>query len=240
LLEQFDTNSYEQVTAFATLLEDGDSMVRARALDAARQFSDPDKRNTLPLLKGLLDPQRESRAENRAAVVRLLGSMKQEATQTLPSLGNAAANDPDAKVRAAALVAIAQLDKPEFGVPILGKGLADTDASVRLVAAARLRQLGSAAAPVAKELAGVLADSSGDVAEAAAEALIRVGPAAVEPLAGQLSSKTASARKLSLACLARIGPAAKSAVPQIEKCKQDADPQVRQLAEAAVKRIAGQ
>ena len=109
---------------------------------------------------------------------------------------------------------------------------------MRLVAAARVRQLGPAAAPAANDLAATLADSNTGVAEAAADALIRIGPPAVEPLAGQLAASNIEARKLALACLAKLGPAAKPAAGQIEKLKQDLDPQVRQLAEAALKRLA--
>src|SRR5207247_11330217 len=106
------------------------------------------------------------------------------------------------KARGAALAAIPQIAEPRDAVSPLTKGLADKDGAVRLVAAARLRQFGSSAAPAAKELAAALADQNTAVAEAAAEALCRVGPAAMEPLAGQLSSKTISARKLPLVCLA--------------------------------------
>jgi len=69
---------------------------------------------------------------------------------------------------------------------------------------------------------------------------VRIGPGAIEPLTGELSSKNAVARKLALACLVRIGRVPKAAAPQIEKLKQDADPQVRQLAETALKNLAGQ
>ncbi len=240
LLPLFDPNDSNQVTAFASLLDDTDRMVRARALDAVRQSSHADQLAALPRLSPLLDAKREDRAENRAAIARLCGSLKQEAAAVLPALESAAASDPDAKVRSAALVAIVQIAEPQAAVPPLTKGLADKDAAVRLVAAARLRQLGSAAAPAAKELAAVLGDQNNDTAEAAAEALIRIGAPAVEPVSGQLSSKNVSARKLALVCLARIGPAAKSAAPQIEKLKQDPDSQVRQLANAAIKQLSGQ
>src|SRR5262245_17678511 len=240
LLGLFDPNDSNQVSAFGGLLDDSDRMVRARALDAVRQCSHADQRAMLPRLSALLDANREDRAENRVAIARLCGSLKQEASDSLPALQTAAAGDPDAKVRSAALAAIGQIAEPQAAVAPLMKGLADKDAAVRLVGAARLRQLGSAAAPAARELASTLADSNNDVAEAAAEALIRIGSAAVEPVAGQLSSKTASARKLALVCLARIGPAAKSTVPQIEKLKQDPDSQVRQLANAALKQLSGQ
>src|SRR5205814_10031758 len=115
------------------------------------------------------------------------------------------------------------------------KGRADKASAVRLVAAARLRQLGPAAAPAASELAATLADSKTEVAEAAGEALIQIGAPAVNPLTEQLSSSSASARKLALICLTKLAPAAKSAKSAIDKCKQDADPQVRRLAEAARK-----
>jgi hypothetical protein len=103
----------------------------------------------------------------------------------------------------------------------------------------RLKQFGAQAAPAAQELAAALADANTDFAEGAAEASIVIGGPAVEPLAAQLRASSLSARKLALACLAKIGPAAKTAVPKIEACRQDADPQVRQLAETALTRIRG-
>ena len=187
----------------------------------------------------MLDPQREGRAENRAAVARLCGALKSAAAESLPAIESAAATDPDAKVRAACLAAGAQILAPEPSVAFLKKSLADREAAVRLVAAARLRQLGPAAAPGAKELADILADSDPGVAEAAAEALIRIGSPAVEPLAAQLVSGSTPARRLALACLAKLGPLARPVADQIEKCTQDPDPQVRQLAEAALMRLAG-
>jgi HEAT repeat protein len=122
----------------------------------------------------------------------------------------------------------------------LKKVLGDKEDSVRLVAAARLRQLGVNAAPAATELAASLGDSNKDVAEAAAEALIRVGPRAVEPLAIQLAAKSVAAKKLALACLIKLGPAAKPAAARIEKCKQDSDAEVRQLADVALKSFGSQ
>src|SRR5262245_51877878 len=240
LLGLFDPNDSMQVSAFAGLLDDADRMVRARALDAVRQCSHADQLAMLPRLSVLLDANREDRTENRVAVARLCGSLKQEASDSLPALQTVAAGDPDAKVRSAALAAIVQIAEPQAGLAPLTKGLADKDAAVRLVAAARLRQLGSTAAPAANELAATLADSNNDVAEAAAEALIRIGSAAVEPVAGQLSSKSASGRKLAVVCLALIWPSVQSTVPQIEKLKQDPDSQVRQLANAALKQLSGQ
>jgi hypothetical protein len=238
LLTQFDPRLSDQVTAFSGLLDDSDSMVRARGLDAVRQSSRDDQIALAPRLAEMLDPGREDRADNRVAVARLCGALKTGASKALPALESAAGSDPEANVRSASLVAIAQIADAPQAATIAAKSLRDREPPVRLVAAARLRQLGPAAAPAAKELAAALADSNSGVAEAAAEALIRIGPPAVEPLTGQLSASSINARKLALACLAKLGPAAKPAAGQIEKLKQDLDPQVRQLAEAALKRLA--
>jgi hypothetical protein len=213
-------------------------MVRARALDAVRLSSRDDQVPLVPRLAAMLDPSREDRADNRIAVARLCGALRSGAAKALPALESSAGSDPDTNVRSATLVAIAQIAEPQQAATILAKSLRDREPPVRLVAAARLRQLGPVAAPAAKELATALADSNAGVAEAAAEALIRIGPPAVEPLAGQLAASNIEARKLALACLAKLGPAAKPAAGQIEKLKQDLDPQVRQLAEAALKRLA--
>jgi hypothetical protein len=239
LLSQFDPANGEQVAAFTALLGDSDRMVRARALDAAKQFSKEDQIASLPRLAAMLDAAREERADNRAAIARLCGALKGDAAAALPELERAAADDPDARVRAATLVAISQIAEPPQAVPLLAKGLADKEASVRLVAAARLRQLGPAASGAANPLAAALADSGADVAEAAAEALARIGGPAVEPAAGQLSSTSAQARRLGLACLLKIGRPVPSSSVKIEKLKQDPDPQVRQLAEAASQRLTG-
>jgi HEAT repeat protein len=239
LLGQFSPGSADQVAAFTHLLDDNDRSIRNLALNAAKQFRQADQIAAVPRLTAMLDPQREDKPENRTAVVRLFGSLKASAAEALSSLSATAASDPDAKVRAAALAAISQVAAPGGAVSPLAKGLSDSQPQVRVVAAARLRQLGPAAAAAAAELAAALGDADQSVADAAAEALLRIGPAAVDPLAAQLSSSSLPARKMALACLAKIGPPAGSATQQIEKCKQDADPQVRQLAEAALRRITG-
>lgn len=237
LLPLVDPGSSEHVQAFTALLSDSDRLVRARGIDAVRKFSAVDQLRALPQLATLLDPRHEDRPENRAAAVRLIGSLKQAAAEALPSVLTAASADPDDKVRSAALATATSLSTSAKVTEALGKALADTNESVRLAAVSRLRQLGPAAAPAAASLASALGDSSSDISEAAAETLIRIGAPAVEPLASQLSSDKAQAKKLALAVLIRIGPPAKAAAAAIEKCRQDSDPQVKQLAETALRRL---
>jgi HEAT repeat protein len=237
LLPLFDPGNREQAAVFTTLLDDRDRMVRARAIDAVRQFSKPDQLSTLPKLIPLLDAEHEDRPENRAAVARLCGSLKRAAEPATAALASAARYDPDAKVRAAALAAAVSVATTAPVMQALRQGLTDSEPAVRLVAASRLRQLGATATSLAPDLAKTLSDADQDVAENAAEALIAIGTPAVESLAAQLSAGNPSAKKLALAAMATLGPVAKSALPAIEKCRQDTDPQVRQLAEAALKRV---
>jgi len=239
LLGEFNPANRDQVAAMSALLDDADRTVRGIGLSTVKQMQSADQIAAVPRLAKMLDPAREDRAANRAAIARLIGTLKQGGAAGLPALVATAAGDSDAAVRSASLMAISQVAAPEQAVTPLVKALADKETAPRIVAAARLRQLGAAAAPAAKELAAALSDSEARVAEAAAEALIGIGGPAVEALAGQLSSDSANVRKLALACLAKIGPPAKSAASAIEKCQQDPDSQVRQLAEAALRRISG-
>ena len=156
LLSQFDPANSEQVAAFTALLGDSDRMVRTRALDAAKQFSKEDQIASLPRLAAMLDPARGASRKSGRRSSGCADALKKDAATALPELESAAAGDPDARVRAAALVAISQIAEPPQAVPLLAKGLADKEASVRLVAAARLRQLGPAAAGAANELAAAL------------------------------------------------------------------------------------
>jgi hypothetical protein len=119
----------------------------------------------------------------------------------------------------------------------VANGLGVADPAVRLVAAAKLRSFGGSAAPAAKQLAAALADSDERVRDNAADALIVIGAPAALPIIPQLTGQNTDAKKLALACLAKIGPPAKAALPAIEKCKSDADPEVKKLAEIAAQRV---
>jgi HEAT repeat protein len=237
LVDRFDPNKPEHVDAFAKALADSDRTVRGMALTAAKRMRPEDQLAAAPQLAALLDPPREDNPDNRASAARLLGSLKSHAADEADKLAAAAQGDPEAKVRSACYLALVQIVPPERLVEPLVHGLADKDAAVRLVAAARLRSLGSAAAPAVKGLAAALEDADGRVSNAAAEALVNIGKDAVGPVAEKLASQKVQARRLALACLAKIGPEAASALPAVEKCLQDSDAQVKELAAAAIARI---
>ncbi len=237
LLGEFNPNAPEQVDAFLRRLQDEEPLVRGIAVQAVQQMRQADVAASQALLTEVLSPEREPSADQRIAVIRVLQRLKSQAADSAGSLSKTAHSDPEAKVRAAALVALAQVAPAAEVVPAAQKSLSDDDASVRLVAAARLRQLGKEAAPAADSLSEALNDTDERVRTAAAEALVRLGPAAVPALVKQLEAPSAATRQLAVACLSRLGPAAKEALPALKKCLEDKDETVRKLAQIAIAKI---
>jgi HEAT repeat protein len=239
LLAKFNADDEKQVAGYTALLDDQEPFLRSLGMQAVRKMLKADQAAAVPRLAKMLTAKQEPSAENRAALARLLGSLKEDAAPALAALTAGAKDDESPKVRAAYLVAVSQIAAPTEALPPFRQGLSDPDASVRLVAAARLRQLGRDAAPAAEDLAHTLEDADPRVRESAAEALTQIGPAAVEPLIKHVDSKTAHTRQLAIACLGKLGSAAKPAISQIEKHLTDADPEVRKVAEAVVRILKG-
>jgi HEAT repeat protein len=237
LLGKFDSSSREHVAAFTKALDDSDATIRGIGLSAVRQMDATDIASATPQLLTMFDPKHETKPENRAAMARFAGSLGQKGLPFARGVAKSAVNDPDERVRAAAMFAITQIGKPEDYLPTVQKGLADKHAAVRLVAAGRLRALGMQAKPAADELGKALADEDERVRTAAAEALVRVGVLAVPVLGEQLSSQDVNARKLALACLSSLGTAAKSELAKIEKLQQDQDADVREAAKVLAGRL---
>jgi HEAT repeat protein len=182
----------------------------------------------------------ELTTENRAGIARLLGRLKKDAQEAEEPLAQAARSDKQARVRAACLVALWQIASPEANLPRFRAGLQDADASVRVVAAARLREMGPDAAAAAESLARSLEDGDERVREAAAEALIRIGEPAVKDLIRELSVESAAARRWAVFALAKLGPVAKPALADLEKVsnnEREAE-ETRKMADLAAKRLA--
>ena len=239
LLASFNPDDKNQVAGYLGLLDDSEPFLRSLGLQAVRKMTKADQDVAVPRLAKMLAATQEPSDENRAALARLLGSFKQDAAGALEALTSGAKEDASPKVRGAYLMAISQIASPGDALPSFRQGLSDPDAAVRLVAAARLRQLGKDAAPAAEELAQGLQDADPRVREAVAEALAMLGSAAVEPVCKHLDSKAAHTRQLAIACLGKLGPAAKSALPLVEKHLTDSDPEVKQVAEAVARILKG-
>ena len=235
LLAKFNPEDPKQVAGYSGLLEDPEPFLRTLGFQAVRKMKKSDQAAAVPRLAKMLTPEQEASPENRASLARLLGRFKQDAAPALEALTMGASDDKNPKVRGAYLVAISQIASPTDALPAFRQGLTDSDPAVRLVAAARLRQLGKDAAPAAEELAQALEDEDPRVREAAAESLAMLSTAAVEPLSKHVDSKSPYTRQLAIACLGKIGPDAKSALPLVEKHLADEDAEVQRIAEAVVR-----
>lgn len=239
LLANFNPDSEQQVAGYTGLLDDSEPFLRSLGLQAVRKMAKSGQAAAVPRLAKMLVAKQEPSDENRAALARLLGSFREDAAPALKALALGSKEDPSPKVRGAYLVAISQIASPAEGLSAFRQGLSDQDAAVRLVAAARLRQLGKDAIPAVEDLAQRLEDSDPRVREAAAEALAMLGSAAVEPVSKHLNAKSAHSRQLAIACLGKLGAAAKSALPLVKKHLADEDPEVKNVAEAVVRILEG-
>lgn len=235
LLNQFDPDQPAEQQALAALIADPDEAVRGIALQAAWKFREGDRRSAAITWASRLNPKDEPKPEHRASLARFIAGIKSEAAAAAPQLQTAVESDPDPRVRGAALVALAETATPEIVISGCQTALADELPSVRIVAAARLRKLGAAAAPAKKELAAALADADSAVRLAAAETLVKIGAPAVAEVAAQLKSEQAETRKLAVACLASLGPAAKTAAPALRPLLADPVAQIRTAAEQALR-----
>lgn len=145
-------------------------------------------------------------AVHRARAAEALGEMMEPMMRT--RLQTAATGDADATVRASAVRALGRLNHPA-GIPTLVEAMRDTDRGVRLAAVTQVRFVNFFRSYDA--LAGLLADSDGDVRREAALALAMFGAearSAAIPLAGLLrSDPDANVRQAAAYALGRIGGA---------------------------------
>jgi HEAT repeat protein len=118
----------------------------------------------------------------------------------------------------------------------------DEDIEVCQSIATALGRLGSDAAPAVPTLAAFMGNAELSSKDDAIEALGAIGPAAkdaVPQLTKELDDADADTRKITVAALGRIGPAAKAALPRLRQlADRDPDENVREAAQAAVRRIA--
>jgi HEAT repeat protein len=139
-----------------------------------------------------------------------------------PSLLAVACNG-NADQRWWAVRALAHCGTPN-ALPVLATMLTNEDAALRVVAAMSLgalsTRLGAVLTPHLSELAVRLADEEGAVRQAAADALVQCGDAAVEPLVGVLRfSDHQGARSRAAYALRKIGTPA--TVPALFRCLND-------------------
>lgn len=153
----------------------------------------------------------------------------------------AAASDPDARIRAAALGSLVSVRAPsDTLVARVDAGLKDPSPIVRATAAQLVPHLGNDAPQVAAPLLAALNDQDENVRISAAQVLGSIGAAAqpaVKTLVDLLPNADAPARVRMLGVLGLLGEPAKPALPQVKSYLENSDPAVRAAALAAYGRL---
>lgn len=235
LIDRFEPNDPRHVEAFLAATADRDATISLMALQGVTRLPEDVLVSSLPRLTSQLGAS-PATPSHRAAVARLIGNLGPAARTAFDAVAKSARGDAEPSVRSASLMAASKIGAPEQLVPVLREVLkSDREARVRVVAAARLRELGLAAAPAAPELAAALADES-TVRDAAVRALPVLGAGAVAAVVTQLDAKEATTRRWALVVLAQFGDAAREAKPAIERRRSDPDEEVRMLAERILAR----
>jgi HEAT repeat protein len=223
--------------AFLGALGDEDSKVRELALQMVARMPVQTVQPAIGQLVRMLDASVEEE-RNRATVARFLGRLKIEWQLVLPALIKSVKQDPSVSVRKASLFGVSRIALPKEAVPVYRHILSqDKDVGVRRAAALHLGRLGPEAAAACGELGVALTAEDDELSDTAAAALTRIGSKAVPELIEQVSSSVPRARRLAIYSLGVLGAPAKSAIPALKQCLKDPDPEVRQLAEMALRSL---
>jgi hypothetical protein len=184
----------------------------------------------------------EARPEERAGLLRQIGSFGPDASPAIKLLTDSLTSD-NPEVRAAACWAFSQMGgNAAPAAQALGKLLQNEDATTRLAAALALRDLGPPAAVVLPALIAALSDVTPTTRFVAAAALAHMGsvavpaiPALVERL--QVPNEEVRILRNVAQALGMIGPPAASAIPSLQNVRKQIG--VREEADQAILRIQG-
>lgn len=212
----------------------------------------PDADTVLPTLVEML---RNENPEVRIAAANVLAEFGPQAKAAAPALTNMR-NDKDERVRTQTAVALWKIDQQaEPAVSVLAEQLEKNDPQMCIFAARMLSEIGPPAEKAAPALIQVMRKRNepkdemekmrqqrflNNVRPIAAEALTKIGPAAVPFLIDALGDEDPGVCRFAASALAASGPDAKAALPQLTKLLESENPNLRTEAACAVWRIAKQ
>lgn len=203
-----------------------------------------DEKGAAALSKALADGDIRVRRTAALALAKL-GPLLREVggKELLPTLTKLL-QDRDASLRRAAAMALVQYEaESATELATLAKGLKDTDAIVRGMIVERIARSSNETAPdelrdqVVTHLVAALRDADRRVQFVAARALVEEAGRAVEPLTKVIMSGAVSQRVWAAIVLGEIGAAAADAAPALQKMARDTNPQARQAALTALRKI---
>jgi HEAT repeat protein len=237
------------------------------ALEKALKDKDPEVRYAAVLALGAILPEGKAAVDGLAhALADPDWFVRLTAAQSLQKFGAKAkaaeaalvqAMDPSDAVKdfrpircGAAMVALAKIDPNskhlEAGVELVVEKLlnygADDSDGARVVGAEMLGECGPLARSAVPALQKRLTDPQDEVRVATAEALLKIDPethgkAAMAVLLGELKNRDVLLRILTAEALGRLGSRAREAEAALEAVQKDPEPEVRQAAGLALKKI---
>jgi HEAT repeat protein len=165
-----------------------------------------------------------------------MGIVASEARETLIAM----ANDKDAEVREAVMFSLPRISKKmdyKAVVPVLIKGLRDSNLPVREMAVTSLGELGPPAKEAVPPLIALAGDKNPLLRMTLIRSIARIGVDAVPDLIEATKDKSPITRSTVVNALGNIGPDAKAAVPALITTLQDEQFYVREAATIALGNI---
>ena len=217
-------------------LDDEDQIVREKALLAAAQLGDAATAAVNVIRKQLFD---DSEAVKIAALESLarIGESASSAFEDVSELGG----DASSTVRMAVMKSLRKIsEEPEVLLPVLIKGVEDSEWEVRRQAAQQLGEMEEDAAPAIPALLGMLrADDDSDAARQAIREINTAGEEAV-PLLLEIIQDDDSGRRskyYAIYLLRKMGSRARSALPVLRRLAEEADGKYVEYYERAIREI---
>jgi HEAT repeat protein len=239
LIGRVTRENREQVKALIGLLAAADATLRHNAFQALERVSEEQLVAALPELLA----QAKNAAEDkpyRVRAVRAVAKLGEAARNCTPDILQLAGDSSVPELQRAAIDAVAKVaaasDAEAFYLQLLQTG---TEVDLRRLAASRLLQTANSEVAV-NGLIAAFKDASPDVRNEAAKSLVAIGRPGVPFMVKGLADPDPRVRRCVVQTLGVLTSLASDAVPALEDLQaNDADPQVRALAGAALKRIQG-
>jgi HEAT repeat protein len=237
LLGQIGPAARKAVPVLSEALLDDDAELRLAAIDALGGIgvaAEP----AVPLLSELLATGDEVTRERAANALGGIGYAAANADDAL----FAALDDPSGRVRAHALLALAQTgaEPPADALPKMAGLLENPDPEIRAAAARTIGLLHEDLQSLAPDLTMALGDVDARVREQAARALGMIGEAAAPALAAltaRFDDAEAKVRIQAVWAVGQMGEAAARATPELVAALEDSDEEVQRQAYEALKQV---
>ncbi len=240
LIGRVTRENVAQVNALIGLLAATDATLRHNAFQALERVSEEQLLTALPQLLAQAKNPAEDKAY-RVRAVRTVAKLGEAARSSTPEILALAGDSSVPELQRAAIDAVAKVaatsDAETFYVQLLQTG---SEVDLRRLAANRLMQTANSEVAV-NGLIAAFKDTSADVRNEAAKTLVAIGRPGVPYMVKGLADPDPRVRRCVAQTLGVLTSLASEAVPALEdRQANDADPQVRALAGAALKRIQNQ